>query len=387
MTALLEIDDVGHTYPTVHTPTLSHISLTIRPGSMTAVLGASGCGKSTLLRIVAGLLRESEGAIRVDGCDLAGVPPERRGVGLLFQKPYLFPHLTVLDNVAYPHRVRGLDRAGSRAAASRMLGLVGLASVVDRHPRQLSGGQEQRVALARALTAKPSVLLLDEPFSALDTQTRNSMLELLVQMRAVLAPTILMVTHDLGEATVADQVAIPVGGQLVQTGPPRDLYLKPADTSVAQLVGGFSELPHRRDGIDLLLTPLGPARVGGSGVECPVGVVTMVRQESVQAIACGESGAIAMATVESVRWGGTRQILTVSLDLPGWPSMTMRAESAPRADFRIGDRVGVRRVGPILVVAAGSNSSPIAPASRQLGDDSDLAGERAVNRAAIGDLQ
>ena len=196
---------------------------------MLAVLGPSGSGKTTLLRVAAGLEQPESGDVLLDGTSVLGVPPERRDLTVMFQKPHLFPHLSVLDNVAFADRLRGRSRSQSRAAAQRYLDLVHLGDLARRRPRQLSGGQEQRVALARALAANRRVMLLDEPFSALDTDLRTSMHQLLGEVRAALDPTIVMVTHDLDEAGLADRVAVLVEGRIEQFDTIPALYSGPED--------------------------------------------------------------------------------------------------------------------------------------------------------------
>jgi iron(III) transport system ATP-binding protein len=217
---------------------LAGVDLSVATGTLVAVLGPSGCGKTTLLRCVAGLERLDAGRIEVAGRQVAGprthLPAHRRRIALVPQEGALFPHLTVAGNVAY-----GLDRAARRGARiEEVLTLVGLAEHRDRMPHQLSGGQQQRVALARALAPRPPLILLDEPFSALDAGLRA---ELRRDVRAALradGATALLVTHDQGEAlSLADSVAVMRDGQVVQTGTPAAVYRRPADVWVARFVG------------------------------------------------------------------------------------------------------------------------------------------------------
>ena len=223
---------------------LAEVDLHVPPGSCTALLGPSGSGKTTLLRAAAGLDPVDAGSVHLDGRDLARVAPERRSMAMVFQRPLLFPHLTVRDNVAFPGRATGLSRREARDEAMRFLHLVGLPQLADRDVRALSGGQQQRVALARALAARPKALLLDEPFAALDPTLRAEMHELLLELRAVLEPTVLLVTHDHEEASaLADDVAVLIAGRLVQNDPVDIVYRRPAGVEVHRLLGGVNELP------------------------------------------------------------------------------------------------------------------------------------------------
>ncbi|MCA1783332.1 MAG: ABC transporter ATP-binding protein [Dermatophilaceae bacterium] len=367
MSAHLSVERLTHRYPGADWDTVAAIDLTVPAGSMTAVLGPSGSGKSTLLRVVAGLLPAASGEVSVDGRAVTGVPPERRGIAMMFQKPHLFPHLSVLDNVAYADRIRGRSRTEARAAALQMLDLVHLSELASRHPRELSGGQEQRVALARALAADPAVLLLDEPFSALDTELRSAMHALLADIRASVAPTILLVTHDLAEASSADTVAVLVAGRLIQNAPVETLYRDPAERAVARLLGGFSELP-TRPAPGGLLTPLGEVTVVGGRAE---EVVVLVRQEILHVVDPQVDGAAAAGCIESIRWEGARQVARVRLatDPSRWGGpVSVLAEVAVGRTRRVGDSVAVRVVGPLVTVpaqgAARASVEPFEPALR-----------------------
>ena len=216
----------------------------VEPGEVLAVLGPNGAGKSTLLRTIAGLLPVDTGTIALDSVVLDDpergvfVPAERRGLGLMFQDHRLFPHLRVLDNVAFGLRSRGVPRAGARAVAQDWIDRLGLADLAARHPRQLSGGQAQRVALARALSCSPGALLLDEPLAALDVQTRAEVqAELRDHLGAFAGPT-LLVTHDPLEALLlATRIVVLEGGAEVQQGTPAEISSRPMTPYVAQLVG------------------------------------------------------------------------------------------------------------------------------------------------------
>ncbi len=218
---------------------LAGVSLDVLPGTCTAILGPSGSGKSTLLRVIAGLDDPSGGRVLVNGRDVTDVLPERRGIGMVFQRPLLFPYLNVIDNVAFAARATGRSRMQARTQARPFLDMVGLSGFASRAVHSLSGGQEQRVAIARVLAAKPAILLLDEPFSALDPALREEMHELLREIRRELSPTIVLVTHDREEAAaVADRIALIEGGCLLQHASVDEVYRRPASRAVSRLMGG-----------------------------------------------------------------------------------------------------------------------------------------------------
>ncbi len=235
-------------------PALRGVDLIVPRGSFTAILGASGCGKSTLLKIIAGIERQDEGEVSLAGRRLSGpglhMPPERRNIGIVPQEGALFPHLSIASNVGFGLQSRPgnpLSLKARRQRAERvheMLTLVGLSDYAQRRPHELSGGQQQRVALARALAPAPNLILLDEPFSALDAGLRA---ELRMEVRELLRQantTAILVTHDQEEAlSLADEVAIMREGIVVQTGSPHDIYTHPADAAVASFVGEAVLLP------------------------------------------------------------------------------------------------------------------------------------------------
>ncbi len=215
------------------------LSLSVYVGELFVLLGPSGCGKTTTLRLVAGLEPPDEGVVELGGRVVAGpvwVPPEARGVGMVFQEPSLFPHLTVLENVAFG--LHGLSRKERFRRAEEVLDLVGLAELRSRYPHELSGGEQQRVALARALAPEPTVLLLDEPLSNLDPELRGRMRTEIRNLLKRSGATALLVTHDREEAfTIADRIGILSRGRLWQVGPPEEVYHAPACRFVADFVG------------------------------------------------------------------------------------------------------------------------------------------------------
>jgi molybdate/tungstate transport system ATP-binding protein len=221
--------------------TLGPVSLDIPPDRVLVLLGPSGAGKTMLLETIAGLRPQQTGQISLSGTEITGLPPERRGIGLVLQDAALFPHLSVKDNIEFGARARKMTPPGNPAALLRQLGI---AHLVDRSPRSLSGGERQRVALARALAIQPGLLLLDEPLSALDQPTREDMRALLQQLLTELKIPAAHVTHDRDEAlSIGDDLAVIVGGQLRQTGPAAAVAAEPADPDVARLLG-WTELGH-----------------------------------------------------------------------------------------------------------------------------------------------
>jgi sulfate transport system ATP-binding protein len=225
---------------------LDDVSLEVPDGSLTALLGPSGSGKSTLLRIVAGLEPPDVGRVEISGEDVTRTAPQRRGIGFVFQHYAAFKHMTVRDNVAFGLRIRHEPRAAVRARVDELLQVVGLTGWADRYPSQLSGGQRQRMALARALAVRPRVLLLDEPFGALDANVRAELREWLRRLHDEVHVTTLLVTHDQEEAmTVADRIAVLEHGRVQQVGAPRALYERPANAFVMRFLGPVSRLGDR----------------------------------------------------------------------------------------------------------------------------------------------
>ena len=214
-------------------------SLAIGEGEMAALLGPSGAGKTTILKVVAGLLASTRGDILVDGRAVNTLPPEKRDVVMVFQKPLLFPFMNVAQNIAFGLKMRGDGSDRRRAAVARILELTRLEGLGGRKVHALSGGQQQRVALARALVLEPAVLLMDEPLSNLDANLRQEMRELILSIQSKLKITTLFVTHDQSEALMmAQRVALLLEGRLRQAGTPQDLFHRPADPDVARFFGG-----------------------------------------------------------------------------------------------------------------------------------------------------
>ncbi|HZV74903.1 MAG TPA: TOBE-like domain-containing protein [Conexibacter sp.] len=222
---------------------LDDVSIEVPDGSLTALLGPSGSGKSTLLRIIGGLESPDVGRVEIHGEDTTAVPAQRRGIGFVFQHYAAFKHMTVRDNVAFGLTVRKRPKAEIAAKVDELLEIVGLAGYQTRYPSQLSGGQRQRMALARALAVEPKVLLLDEPFGALDAKVRADLREWLRKLHDEVHVTTLLVTHDQEEAmSIADQIAVMDHSRIEQVGTPRDLYDRPATPFVMRFLGPVTQL-------------------------------------------------------------------------------------------------------------------------------------------------
>ena len=233
---MLEVDEVEVRFGPK--AALDGVSLKIADGEVVTVLGPSGCGKTTLLRVIAGLQPPDAGQVVLDGRNLAGVPPHRRGIGLVFQDHALFHHRDVFGNVAFGLRMRGDAAASTSARVRELLELVGLAGLERRSIATLSGGEQQRVALARALAPEPRVLLLDEPLGSLDRRLRDRLLDDLGELFTELGVTALYVTHDQAEAfALGDRVVVMREGRIVQIGAPDALWASPADEEVASFLG------------------------------------------------------------------------------------------------------------------------------------------------------
>ncbi len=301
----VRVEDVSVAYR--NTPVLDKVNLSIHRGELVAVLGPSGCGKTTLLRAIAGHLPLAAGHVFVGPRELSSahrhVPPERRDVGWVPQDASLFPHLSVSDNIGF-----GLRRGRARVSRiSELVDLVGLSGMAGRAPHALSGGQAQRVALARALAPKPDVVLLDEPFTALDPTLRSALRLEVVALLRDQGATALLVTHDQEEAlSLADRVAVMRDGRILQIGTARQVYEEPVDPWVAAFVGDVVEIPgHATD--DRVVTALGNLPVARGDARGEVRVI--LRPEWIRLDArAGTPG-----RVESVRYAGHDALVEVSI--------------------------------------------------------------------------
>ncbi|MDJ0387359.1 ABC transporter ATP-binding protein [Roseomonas sp. E05] len=296
------------------TVALDRLDLDVPPGEFLALLGGSGSGKSTLLRVIAGFEAPDAGQVLFEGRDLAGVPPHARPLNMMFQSYALFPHLTVAGNVAYGLRREGVARAERHRRVAEALAMVGLEEFGRRLPHRLSGGQRQRVALARVLVKRPRLLLLDEPLGALDAGLRERTGFELRALQRETGAAFIMVTHDQSEAlALADRVAVLEQGRLVQLGPPRAVYERPATRFVASFLGGANVLEGRPDGAGGLDCPL----LGGTlrpAETLPEGCTACALRPERIALRSGASGPnTASGTIEEVAFRGDDSLLLVRM--------------------------------------------------------------------------
>ncbi len=334
-------------------PVLRDIDLTVPSGTTTAVLGASGGGKTTLLRVIAGFLTPDAGTVRIGDRLVHGegrsVPPERRGIGYVRQDGGLFPHLDVGGNITF-----GMPRAARRRRerVGELLELVGLhPDTATRRPDQLSGGQQQRVALARALALSPKVVLLDEPFSSLDTALRASTREAVARALAETAATTILVTHDQQEAlSFADQVAIMRDGRFSQVGSPREVYESPVDAREAAFLGDVVRLPacFTSDGLDCALGAVQAmtAQAAESPFALSTDVDVVVRPEDL--VLTDAPGAV-RGRVLQTRYHGAHALVKIALGDGTEVSVRVPGRTAPQP----GDMVPVRVDGPVLAFPRG----------------------------------
>lgn len=338
MTPALEISRLTHRFDGV--AVLRDVSFSCAPGSVTAVLGPSGGGKTTLLRLIAGFDRPDEGSITISGRTVSDssvfVAPQHRGVGIVPQEGSLFPHLTVGENIAFGLRDR--RGQGARARVAELLDMVGLPGMQNRDPAELSGGMQQRVSLARALAPRPELVLLDEPFSALDAGLRDSVREHVVEVLRAAGATALLVTHDQDEAlSVADRVAVLFEGRIAQVDTPQGVYGTPTSLDIASFVGEATRLDAVvGTGGATAACALGDVAVSGSLPPGPATVAVRPEQMEIVDPAEGTPG-----TVAAARYYGHDGTVVVTLD--SGPEVIVRLHARNLPDP--GSRVGIRVIG------------------------------------------
>ena len=343
MSASVKLQDVTFGYVPGRPPVVDGLCLSVPAGGVTTVLGPSGSGKSTVLSLVAGIATPWRGGISIDGSPVHDVPPADRGVALVMQQPYLFPNLSVGDNVTFGLAARGMSRRERRPLAQRWLARMGLDGFADRRPRTLSGGQQQRVALARALAVDPQVLLLDEPLASLDVAVRDA---LQAELRTVVAETgvtAIMVTHDLPEAmAMGAHTVLLEDGRVVADGPSHQVFTRPPTVAAARMVGVTTFVPGvPRNGV--LDTPRGPVAVSGLGVSGSV--LCAIRPEHVRIVPASEpdgiSGTVEVCVFRGEHWDVTLETrlgtITARSDRPLTPSTTAAATLPPQHLFPVAD--------------------------------------------------
>jgi len=352
--ARLGFENVSRRYG--DTLALDNVSLDVPSGKVLCLLGPSGCGKTTLLRIAAGVERPSSGRVVIDDAEVAGpnrfVAPEKRGVGLMFQDFAMFPHLTILDNVAFG--LRSMTKAEAKAEAMTALERVGLGRYAGEYPHILSGGEQQRVALARAIAPRPGVLLMDEPFSGLDTRLREAMREDTLAILHETRATCIVVTHDAEEAMrMGDQVVLMRNGRVVQTGTVPELYRDPKNIFAARTFSDLNEMKARVEAA-AAATPLGtfPAQGLADGTD----VIVCVRQGGV---CLNTPGKGALGRVLDTRFLGDVGLVELAVQGLDTPILARVRESDVPAQ---GTEVGVSvDAGAVLIFEAENGASEPSP--------------------------
>ncbi len=322
------------------------LTLEIEQGELFVLLGSSGSGKSTLLRLIAGLTTLDAGEISLNGRDVTHLPTQKRGVGFVFQNYSLFQHMTVAQNIAFGLEIRRLPRRQREARVAELLDLIGLADYGSRMPSQLSGGQQQRVALARALAPEPEVLLLDEPFGALDVKIRAQLRQNLREIQQRLGITAILVTHDQEEAfELADRIGIIEAGRLLEVGAPETLYRRPQHRFTATFLGTANLLRGQRNGSRVyvgasdLPAPADTAHLSGQPVDL------LLRPEAIEVVrdaADLDGQNLGSGIVESITFAGALERVTIRLDDRDQRiEVVVTPERARRMALRPGDQVWI----------------------------------------------
>jgi ABC-type Fe3+/spermidine/putrescine transport system ATPase subunit len=338
---------------------LHAIDLAVAQGVFITCLGPSGCGKTTLLRIMAGFLRPSEGRVRLYGADVTSVPPHKRPVNMVFQRPSLFPHLTVGRNVAFSLELTGVGKQEIRQRVAEALELVRLPGYEHRRSHELSGGQMQRVALARVLVAKPKVLLLDEPLSALDLAIRLEMESELRRVHRETGSTFVYVTHDQRESlALSDRIAIFNAGRIEQIGPPSEIYRAPATAFVARFVGDANVIPaiiHERKGGHASIEISGvPFEVRANGNAAAGAAQLVLRQEAIRLKPPDTAGTTGLkGTIRDFAYRGAGH--AYHIEVRGLSELVKAEVPATSAPLGIGCEVTLAFEGPVSLIQAGQD--------------------------------
>ena len=323
---------------------ISDLSFELRQGEIASLLGPSGCGKTTLLRAIAGLIQPTSGAIRF-GSQLVGVssvvlPPHKRGTGYVPQQGALFPHLSVAKNIAFGLDKNKYTKSEITDITREMIGVIGMKGMEERLPSQLSGGQQTRVALARALAIKPKLILLDEPFSALDAVLRDELRTEVVGLLRELGSTAILVTHDREEALVSsDRVILMRDGKVAQNGTPEEVYEAPISPEIAASTGDVLILPAQQSGSGATLYPL--SLEGGANAGSETGYV-VIRPEEIRVSTSADAGV--EGSLIHIDYYGHDAMLTVSVAQSTTP---IKARVAGPADFTVGQKVYLQHLGPV----------------------------------------
>lgn len=309
---------------------LKNINLQVEEGKLISLLGPSGCGKTTTLKIIAGLLTPDEGDVLFDGSSVLKVPVEKRGAVIVFQDYLLFPHLRVFENVEFGLKMAKVDKVKRQEKVKDMLRLVEMEGYEEKYPHELSGGQKQRVALARALAVEPKVLLLDEPFSNLDTRLRESMRDFILEIQKKLNITTILVTHDKEEALMmSDRIALMLNGTIKQYGSPIELYERPVDEEVANFFGRRNYIKGRiekgRFISDIIAVDVENIEEGP--------VKAMIKPEDMELVAAEDAHQV-LGTVKMRKYAGDRIYYTIEVK-------GMEMECISNRIFNVRDRVGI----------------------------------------------